>query len=128
MRNFPIVMSALVATMLASAAQAERWIDMGTNKAVRPELQTGFSFCVDADSVKTDKEGWTSYTWKLCNEPREIFASAVQCAQDFSVAQVPIRGKTLVANGKPKPDQPWKTTMTYVSSMGGKFAKWVCHK
>jgi hypothetical protein len=128
MRNFPIVMSALVATIFASTAQAERWIDMGTNKAIRPELQAGFSFCVDADSVKTDKEGWTSYKWKLCSDKNTIFEGAVQCAQDFSVDQVPIRGKTLIDNGKPKPNEPWKTTMTYVSSMSGKFAKWVCHK
>ena len=94
MRNVLIVMSALIATMFVSVARAERWIDMGTNSAVRPELQAAFTFCVDADSVKTDAQGWTFYTWKMCNDSRQIFEGAVQCGQNFSVEQVPIRGRT----------------------------------
>lgn len=128
MRIFHIVMGALVATMFASAAQAERWIDMGTNEAIRPEFRSAFTACLDADSVKTDKQGWTSYRWKLCSDTNTIFEGAVQCAQDFSAEQVPIRGRTLIENGKLKHNQPWKTTMTYVGSVSGKFAKWVCHK
>jgi hypothetical protein len=105
--------------MPVAAARAENWIDMGTNAAVRPELAAGFAFCVDTDSMKTDKQGWTSYTWKMCREPKEVFEDAVQCAQDFSAEQVPMREKALVANGKPKPGQPWATKLTYVSSMSG---------
>lgn len=126
MRGRKIIVGAFVAAATASAVRAEQWIDIGTNSAIRPELQSGFSFCIDKDSVKTDDLGWTSYTFKLCNEPREIFEASVQCAQNLSADRVPIRQRTLVANGKSTPDQPWKTDLTYTSSVSGKLAKFAC--
>ncbi|HEY1474200.1 MAG TPA: hypothetical protein VGF53_08970 [Pseudolabrys sp.] len=126
MRPRKIIFGAFVAVMTASTAWAVQWIDIGTNSAFRPELQSGLTFCIDKYSVKTDNLGWTSYTYKLCNEPREIFEGSVQCAQDFSVDQVPVRQRTLVANGKSTPDQPWKTNLTYMSSIAGKLAKFAC--
>ena len=126
MRPVKIIVGAFVAVMTASAAGAEQWINIGTNSAFRPELQAGLTFCIDKDSVKTDDLGWTSYVNKLCNEPREIFESSVQCAQDLSASQVPMRQRTLVANGKSTPDQPWKTTLTYMSSISGTMAKFAC--
>ena len=126
MRSLKMIFGAFVAVVTASAAGAEQWIDIGTNSAFRPELQAGLTFCIDKDSVKTDDLGWTSYVFKLCNEAREIFEASVQCAQDLSVDQVPIRQRTLVANGKSTPDKPWKTDLTYMSSIGGTLAKFAC--
>ncbi|HEX5210633.1 MAG TPA: hypothetical protein VFW22_02720 [Pseudolabrys sp.] len=112
--------------MAAPAAWAEQWIDIGTNSAFRPELQKGLTFCIDKDSVKTDGLGWTSYRVKLCNDSREVFESSVQCAQNLSADQVPVRQRTLVANGKSIPDQPWKTDQTYMSSIAGRLVKFAC--
>ncbi len=117
----PLVMAA---TLFASPVQAERWTKAGENSAVGSD----FDFCVDLDSVTTGADGWTSFRNRMCGEPREVFESAIQCDQDFSAKQVPMRTRVVVANGQPKPDQPWKTSQTYVNSMSGQMARMVCHK
>ena len=130
MRAIQIVAGSIfvLAVSYAQPVLAENWVDMGTNSAIRPELQAAFGFCVDMYSVKASKSGWTSYDWKLCSEPREVFEDLIRCNQDFSAEQVTMRSRALVKNGKPQPKLPWKTDATYVSSMGGKIAQFICHK
>jgi hypothetical protein len=123
--SFALLVGAL---MPSSSAQAEQWFDIGANAAVRPELASGFSACVDLDSVKPAAKGWTSYHWKLCSDEQDLFQSEVRCGGDFTAEQIPIRQRTITANGKPTPHAPWKTTDTYASSQAGKMAALVCHK
>jgi len=89
-------------TLSSEPAQAERWVKAGATSLVGDD----FAFCVDMDSVKTGADGWTSYAARMCSEPREVFERAVNCAQDFSVDQVPLRTRTLIANGVAKPAMP----------------------
>ncbi len=126
MRNISILIGSSILAVAVSApmAQAENWKKAGTNS----QLGDDFATCVDMDSTKTSADGWTSYRWKLCSEPREIFEAAVQCSSDFSADKVTMRSRAVVANGKPKPDQPWKTESIYVSSMSGQQARLLCHK
>jgi hypothetical protein len=112
--------------LFSSAARAERWFDMGTNTAVRPEFASTFAACVDLDSVKTAATGWTSYHWKLCTDTQDLFEAQVQCGGDFTAEQIPIRQRTITANNKLTPQAPWKTTDTYLSSMAGKMAALAC--
>lgn len=130
MRHFLVAIGMVVVAVVISASpvRAERWVNVGAPAAVRQELRAGFAFCVDLDSVKTNAQGWTSYHYKLCNDTRDIFDGAVKCKQDFSADQIPIRTRMFVTSGKPSPNQPWKTVPTYVSSMAGKIARFVCHK
>jgi hypothetical protein len=114
----------VTALLFASPLHAERWTKAGSNSSVGDD----WAFCVDLDSVTTGADGWTSYRVRMCGEPSVVYENAIQCDQDLSGEQASMRQRIVVANGKPKPDQPWTTSSIYLSSMSGQMARFVCHK
>ena len=101
-------------------AHAETWVTAGS---------TEFGdISIDRDSITSDADGLTRFHQSGPVAPGLITEVKINCAQDFSAEKVTLMDRTLVNPYGAKRLRDWQSKETYVSSLAGQAAKFVCQK